>query len=129
MESSVSLSQLCCQALKASAEEYGRILELVGRYAVYKENVAFSCKKQVPLSRPATPESCKGHRIDTVQERRCSCTHTSGLQLPGGLHELLVTRKSACWCHPPCLIAEPLQPAQAWFRMDVGDDAWHGLPD
>ena len=35
------------QALKAGAEEYGRILELLGRYAIFKEGVAFSCKKQV----------------------------------------------------------------------------------
>ena len=37
------------QALKAGAEEYSRILDLLGRYAVFKEGVAFSCKKQVRL--------------------------------------------------------------------------------
>lgn len=37
----------CMQALKASSDEYSRILDVVGCYAVYKAGAAFSCKKQV----------------------------------------------------------------------------------
>ena len=35
------------QALSSGAEEYSRILDLVGKYAVSRPDVAFSCKKQV----------------------------------------------------------------------------------
>ena len=35
------------QALKGSSDEYNRILDMVGCYAVYKAGVALSCKKQV----------------------------------------------------------------------------------
>ena len=35
------------QALKASSEEFSRILDIMGRYAAYKAGVAFSCKRQV----------------------------------------------------------------------------------
>ena len=42
----------CSQALKSGSEEYGRILELLGRYAMFKSGVAFSCKKQVRLLSP-----------------------------------------------------------------------------
>ncbi|KAL3158286.1 DNA mismatch repair protein [Trebouxia sp. C0009 RCD-2024] len=34
------------QALKSSSEELSRILDIVGRYSVYKADVAFSCKRQ-----------------------------------------------------------------------------------
>jgi len=37
----------CTQALKSSSDEFSRILDIVGRYAVYKAGVAFSCKRQV----------------------------------------------------------------------------------
>ena len=39
----------CMQALKSSNDEFSRILDIVGRYAVYKAGVAFSCKRQVLL--------------------------------------------------------------------------------
>lgn len=35
------------QALKSAAEEYGRILDILSRYAVYHPTVGFSCKRQV----------------------------------------------------------------------------------
>lgn len=35
------------QALGSGAEEYARILDLVGRYAISRPDVGFSCKKQV----------------------------------------------------------------------------------
>ena len=35
------------QALGSAAEEYSKILDLVGKYAVSRPEVAFSCKKQV----------------------------------------------------------------------------------
>ena len=35
------------QALGTGAEEYSRILDLVGRFAISRPDVAFSCKKQV----------------------------------------------------------------------------------
>lgn len=35
------------QALKASSEEFSRILDIMGRYAAYKAGIAFSCKRQV----------------------------------------------------------------------------------
>lgn len=42
----------CCdlnglQALKSPAEEYGRILDILSRYAVYHPTVGFSSKRQV----------------------------------------------------------------------------------
>lgn len=37
----------CVQALRSSSEELSRILDIVGRYSVYKADVAFSCKRQV----------------------------------------------------------------------------------
>lgn len=33
------------QALRSSSEEYAKILDVVGRYAVHSENIGFSCKK------------------------------------------------------------------------------------
>ena len=35
------------QALGSASDEYARILDLVGRYAIARPDVAFSCKKQV----------------------------------------------------------------------------------
>lgn len=35
------------QALGSAAEEYSRIVDLVGKYAVSRPDVAFSCRKQV----------------------------------------------------------------------------------
>lgn len=35
------------QALKASSEEFARILDIMGKYAAYKAGVALSCKRQV----------------------------------------------------------------------------------
>ncbi len=34
------------QALKSGTEEYSAILDVVGRYAVYKAGVAMTCKRQ-----------------------------------------------------------------------------------
>ena len=34
------------QALKSASEEYSHILDVVGRYAVYKAGVALTCKRQ-----------------------------------------------------------------------------------
>ena len=55
------------QALKASGEEYGRILELLGRYAVFKSGVAFSCKKQVHLCCASTQRTvqCTSEGLST----------------------------------------------------------------
>lgn len=35
------------QALGSASDEYARILDLVGRYAIARPDVGFSCKKQV----------------------------------------------------------------------------------
>ena len=47
------------QALGSAAEEYSRILDLVGKYAVSRPDVAFSCKKQVG-ELPAALHACCG---------------------------------------------------------------------
>jgi hypothetical protein len=42
-----SAKEICpAQALGSASEEYGRILDLLGRYAIARPDVAFSCKKQ-----------------------------------------------------------------------------------
>lgn len=40
----------CVQALKSSSDELSRILDIVGRYAIYKADAAFSCKRQVRMA-------------------------------------------------------------------------------
>jgi hypothetical protein len=35
------------QALKSATEEYARVVDIVSRYAIFRQGVAFSCKRQV----------------------------------------------------------------------------------
>ena len=35
------------QAMKSAGEEYSRIMDIVGRYAILHPGVAFTCKRQV----------------------------------------------------------------------------------
>ena len=39
--------QYTLQALSHVSEEYGRLLDVVARYAILKEGVAFTCRRQV----------------------------------------------------------------------------------
>ena len=39
------------QALKAPGDEYARVLDMVGRYAVFKAGTGFSVKKQARMRR------------------------------------------------------------------------------
>ena len=41
--------------MKAASEEYARILDVIGRYAVYRAGVGFSCKKQVDVTAKFMP--------------------------------------------------------------------------
>ena len=73
------------QALKSSSDEFSRILDIVGRYAVYKAGVAFSCKRQVLSLRLCA--DIKLHRHDCTTEwfavrGRPEQTFTPLLELP-----------------------------------------------
>ena len=52
------------RAFRSSSEEYGKILDLVGRYAIHTSNVSFSCKKHgesgMGLSVPANAATFLG---------------------------------------------------------------------
>ncbi|GIL91047.1 hypothetical protein Vretimale_9481 [Volvox reticuliferus] len=54
------------KALKSANEEYGLILDVVGRYAVYSTGVAFSCRRQGD-SRPDISTTAAGSRVDGVR--------------------------------------------------------------
>ncbi|EFJ45006.1 hypothetical protein VOLCADRAFT_94705 [Volvox carteri f. nagariensis] len=54
------------KALKSANEEYGLILDVVGRYAVYSTGVAFSCRRQGD-SRPDISTTATGSRVDAVR--------------------------------------------------------------
>ena len=42
----VAAPHIPVQGLKSTSEEYNAILDVMGRYAVYKAGVAMSCKRQ-----------------------------------------------------------------------------------
>ncbi|GLI60652.1 hypothetical protein VaNZ11_002852 [Volvox africanus] len=54
------------KALKSANEEYGLILDVVGRYAVYSTGVAFSCRRQGDV-RPDISTTAAGSRVDAVR--------------------------------------------------------------
>ncbi|KAK9796301.1 hypothetical protein WJX73_009226 [Symbiochloris irregularis] len=54
------------KALKASSDEYGRILDMLGCYAVFKAGVAFSCKKQGE-SKPDLHTMAGSSRLDNIR--------------------------------------------------------------
>ncbi|GIL50895.1 hypothetical protein Vafri_6861 [Volvox africanus] len=54
------------KALKSANEEYGLILDVVGRYAVYSTGVAFSCRRQGD-ARPDISTTAAGSRVDAVR--------------------------------------------------------------
>ncbi|GLC43233.1 DNA mismatch repair protein [Pleodorina starrii] len=54
------------KALKSATEEYGLILDVVGRYAVYSTGVALTCRRQGD-SRPDISTTAAGSRVDAVR--------------------------------------------------------------
>ncbi|KAK3270650.1 DNA mismatch repair protein [Cymbomonas tetramitiformis] len=54
------------RALRSSSEEYSRILEVVGRYALLKTGVSFSCKKHSD-KRLDVHTLCSNSRLDNIR--------------------------------------------------------------
>lgn len=63
------------RAFRSPSEEYAKILDVVGRYAVHCDGVAFSCKKVPPsllIQRPAKLAAawrCDGRGGDHIQQQ------------------------------------------------------------
>eukprot|EP00899_Mesostigma_viride_P028828 jgi/Mesvir1/912/Mv17473-RA.2 len=55
------------KALRAPSEEYARILDVMGRYAVFKNGVSFSCKKQGESGADIHTSACKSH-LDSIRQ-------------------------------------------------------------
>lgn len=61
------LNQQTLQALKSASEEYGLILDTLGRYAVYSApGVGFSCRRHGD-GRPDISTTAAGSRLDAVR--------------------------------------------------------------
>ena len=54
------------KALRPPAEEYAKLLDVVSRYAVFKEGVAFSCRRQ-GASRPDVNVPATASRLDRIR--------------------------------------------------------------
>ena len=54
------------KALRPPAEEYAKLLEVVSRYAVYKDGVAFSCRRQ-GAARPDVNVPARATRLDRIR--------------------------------------------------------------
>jgi DNA mismatch repair protein MLH1 len=60
------------RAFRSASDEYNKIIDMVGRYAVHCSNVAFSCKKHV-LDKHCRPSHCLVRRQDTADLRGQCC--------------------------------------------------------
>lgn len=54
------------KALKSPSEEYGRILDVISKYAVLKHGVSFTCKKQ-GQNKPDLQSLGRGTRLDAIR--------------------------------------------------------------